>query len=135
MCMVKLTISNLNDISESKLKIGKIVKCYENPDDESRIGPYVIRKKKFHDYFVLITANTKSRNILTVFKIYQDFIKSDFDTADPSIMINEFLEKFGSDIVYPKIGKGRCIIDLENKVFIVGALEKSRYLQSLRNKG
>lgn len=132
--MVKLNQSNLNDIVDSKLKIGKIVQCYDNPDDESRIGPYIIRKKKFRDYVVLITANIETRNILTVYKIYQDFIRSNLQTVDPSTMLNEFLEDFGLDINYPRFERGKCVIDLENKIFIPGALKKTHYLKALSKK-
>lgn len=132
--MVKLTQTNLNDIADSKLKIGKIVQCYENPDDESRIGPYVIRKKQFHKYVVLITANVETRNILTIYKIYQDFIISNLQTVNPSTMLNEFLEKFGLDINYPGFKKGKSVIDLKNKIFIPGALKKTQYRNEIMKR-
>jgi len=130
----ELTRLAQDSMADSNITEMQVKDCIENPDDQSNLGPYSIKKKiQENGSAILLYTDSQSNTpkVLPVYRIYQDFIESNITEVTPAQMLVEFMNNYGIEMNTP-YGRGKCIIDYDKKRFFGGTLNLDLYRSALK---
>ena len=113
----------------------EIEEVFYKPDTTDIMGGTYVSAKHVDGFSILITFEMSGNNvkIMNAYKIFPKMLEKNIFKMKAGEILFEFMNKYGTDVDIPNVGKHKIFFDHKKRLFFQGILDIDKYMKDMKS--